>query len=294
MTQIAPASAAPTGATGAAASPKASGVVKKMEGILWYNMLSEMNQNGLDTSALGAGGGAYQSLFLWDIAQNDFDKYDTGLLSATLHQIGGRAALAPPPVSDELSPLATDPTAEASFAPAGGTVTDAVVLAHAANLTRSIWPAVQMAASVLGVPPVAVLAQAALETGWGNSMPGNNVFGIKASGDEPSSTEATHEMVDGAMVSETANFRDYPTPLDCVSDYIRLIQSNFQTVIGQGTVAGFAQALQSGGYATDSGYASKIITIAQSPMMAQMLQSVGTGAGTGTGTAAGVGATPSD
>jgi flagellar protein FlgJ len=79
-----------------------------------------------------------------------------------------------------------------------------------------------------------------------------------------------------------------------VSDYIRLIQSNFQTVIGQGTVAGFAQALQSGGYATDSGYASKIITIAQSPMMAQMLQSVGTGAGTGTGTAAGVGATPSD
>jgi flagellar protein FlgJ len=101
-------------------------------------------------------------------------------------------------------------------------------------------------------------------------------------------------MVDGAMVSETANFRDYPTPLDCVSDYIRLIQSNFQTVIGQGTVAGFAQALQSGGYATDSGYASKIITIAQSPMMAQMLQSVGTGAGAGTGTAAGAGATPSD
>jgi flagellar protein FlgJ len=249
-----------------------------MEGILWYNMLSEMNKNGLDTSALGAGSDAYQSLFLWDIAQNDFGKYDTTLLSATLRQIGGRAAQAPPPVRDELSPAEIDPTADAAFAPSSGAVTDAVVLAHAANLTRSIWPAVQMAASVLGVPPVAVLAQAALETGWGNAMPGNNVFGIKASGGEPASAEATHEMVDGALVPETANFRDYPSALDCVSDYIRLIQSNFQSVIGQGTVAGFAEALQSGGYATDSGYASKIITIARSPMMAQMLQSVGAGA----------------
>jgi flagellar protein FlgJ len=36
--------------------------------------------------------------------------------------------------------------------------------------------------------------------------------------------------------------------------------------------------LQSGGYATDSNYASKIIMISQSPMMEQMLQSVGAGA----------------
>jgi flagellar protein FlgJ len=228
--------------------------------------------------ALGAGGGPYQSLFLWDIAQNDFDKYDAGLLSATLRQIGGRAVLAPPPAAAELPPGAIGAAADPVFAPAGGPVTDAVALAHAANLTRTIWPAVQMAASVLGVPPVAVLAQAALETGWGNSVPGNNLFGIKATGGEPASAEATHEMVDGAMVPETAEFRDYDSPLACITDYIRLIQSNFQPVVGQDSVAGFANALQSGGYATDSNYASKIIMISQSPMMEQMLQSVGAGA----------------
>jgi flagellar protein FlgJ len=257
------------------ATPRATGVVRKMEGVLWYNMLSEMSQNGLDTSALGAGGSAYQSMFLWDLAQNDFDKYDTGLVSATLRQIGGRAVMAPPPAVTGLPAAEPGPTAASTAGAAGGAVTDAVLIAHATNLARAIWPAVQMAASVLSVPPVAVLAQAALETGWGNSVPGNNVFGIKASTGQPASPRSTHEMVDGAMIPETANFRDYGSPLDCVTDYIRLIRSNFQNAVGQNSVAGFAEALQSGGFATDGHYASKIITISQSPMMQQMLQAVG-------------------
>jgi flagellar protein FlgJ len=132
-----------------------------------------------------------------------------------------------------------------------------------------------MAASSLGVPPVGLLAQAALETGWGNAMPGNNLFGIKAASGQAATSQATHEMINGALIPETASFRDYGSPIACITDYIRLIQSNFQNVIGQKSVASFANALQAGGFATDSNYASKIIMISQSPMMEQILQAVG-------------------
>jgi flagellar protein FlgJ len=269
-------------ATGAQESrPNAGGVIRKMEGLMWYNMLSEMSKNGLDSSALGAGGDAYQSMFLWNIAQNDFGKYDTGLVSATLRQIGGRASPPPALPSSELSLAAPGPmmavTAGTEPGASGGTVSDAVLLAHAADLTRSIWPAVRLAASILGVPPVGLLAQAALETGWGSAVAGNNLFGIKAAAGQSATARATHEMVDGTLVPATANFRDYGSPLASITDYIRLIQTNFQNVVGQSSIQSFADALQAGGFATDSNYASKIIMISQSPMMGQMLQLVGAG-----------------
>jgi flagellar protein FlgJ len=270
-------------AAATATRPSASGVIRQMEGLMWYNMLSEMNKSGLDSSTLGLGSDTYQSLFLSDIAQHDFGKYDGAMVSATLRQIGGRASVPPARAPSELSPgeagsIPAGTGATAAGAPGseiGGSVGNAVLVAHATDLARSIWPALRMAASILGVPPVGLLAQAALETGWGNASPGNNLFGIKAAAGQASTPQATHEMIDGVMVPETANFRDYGSPMACVTDYIRLIQSNFPNVIGQGSVASFANALQAGSFATDSNYASKIIMISQSPMMAQMLQAVG-------------------
>jgi flagellar protein FlgJ len=266
------------------ARPNASGVIRKMEGVMWYNMLSEMSKSGLDSNALGTGSDAYQSLFLWDMAENNFGKYDDGLVSATLSQIGGRAspppALAPSALSTVATGLATDIPAGATSrgalsSGAGGSVGDAVLLAHATDLTRSIWPALRMAASVLGVPPVGLLAQAALETGWGTAVPGNNLFGIKAAPGQASLARATHEMINGVLVPETADFRKYDSPQACVTDYVRLIQASFQNVVGEGSVMSFAHALQVGGFATDGNYASKIIMISQSPLMEQMLQAVG-------------------
>ncbi|WP_419759380.1 glycoside hydrolase family 73 protein [Acidisoma sp.] len=273
------------------ARPSGGSEVRKMEGLMWYNMLSEMNKNGLDADTLGAGSDAYQSLFSWDIAEHDFGKYDTGLTSATLRQIGGRASS--PPALAGAGPSPADATAvaggpaaaipagaasgpdDAAGSEASGAASSAVLVAHAAELARSIWPAIRVAASVLGVPPVGLLAQAALETGWGSAVPGNNMFGIKAAAGQASTVQATHEMINGSLVPRTASFRDYSTPAACVTDYIRLIQSNFQNVVGHGSVTSFANALQAGGFATDSNYASKIIMISQSPMMEQMLQAVG-------------------
>jgi flagellar protein FlgJ len=218
-------------------------------------------------------------MFLWNVAQNDFGKYDSGLLAATTRQIGGSAAQAPEAVAPETTaPLAqmlssSTPMQITRVAPVAAASGD--LISQAKSFAKTIWPQITQAAQVLGVPAVAVLAQTALETGWGVSAPGNNLFGIKAADGQAGSTRATHEMVDGVLTPQTSNFRDYNNAADAVNDYVGLIQSGYQSAAGQATVAGFAQALQNGGYATDQSYASKIINIAQSPLMAQVLQAIG-------------------
>ncbi|HTX79007.1 MAG TPA: glucosaminidase domain-containing protein [Longilinea sp.] len=263
--------------------PSLSTAVEHMTGMLWYEMLSAMNENGMDANALGAGGGDFQSMFLWNMAQNNFGKYNSALLAATMRQVGGNSTQAPDTASSTSSPLAqllpantgTEIQSPAVATPAGSAQPAGDIISQAKTFAQSIWPQITKAAQALGVPPVAVLAQTALETGWGTSAAGNNLFGVKATGNEDSSVRGTHEMVDGVLTPQTASFRNYDNVADSVSDYVGLIQAGFGAAAGQKTVAGFAQALQDGGYATDTSYAAKIVGISQSPLMAQVLQAIG-------------------
>ena len=278
--------------------PGLNAAVKHMAGMLWYEMLSELNKSGLSADALGTGGDNFQSMFLWNIAQNDFGGYDGVLARAAARQVGGAGNSAPgvtpaPPAAPGMM-AAPDMMATPDMTAAGAAVLAAApaelrqagdLLAQAKNFAKAVWPQIQAAARQLGVPPVAVLAQSALETGWGMAAPGNNLFGIKAVDGEAGTRRATHEMVDGVLVPQVAAFRDYASAGASVSDYVGQIQSGFQDAVGQPTVAGFAGALQQSGYATDSHYAAKIVNIAQSPLMAQVLRAVG-------GTIQGAGSAP--
>ncbi len=284
-----------TGQTsGTGGNSRTATTVQHLAGMLWDEMLTELNQTGFSADTLGTGGDSFQSMFMWNIAQNDMGKYDGALTAAALGQLGGHAtsnAAAGPDLAAG-APAAL-PTTFATIAAAGGSITatplgppeasapavpGGSLLAQAKNFARGIWPAITSAAQKLNVPPVALLAQSALETGWGTAAPGNNLFGIKAADGQSGTTRPTHELVDGTLTAQTASFRDYPSPAASIADYVQQITSGFQNVVGQSTVGGFAQALQSGGYATDAGYAAKIISISQSPMMAQVLQAL-TGAG---------------
>jgi len=271
-----------------AAKPTLAVTVKHLAGMLWDEMLSELNMNGFDSGALGTGGDAFQSMFLWNIAQNDFGKYDSQLTAATINQIGGRAAAAPatvasvvpPAVAPLAAPLATvagtsASAASADIANSGSTGQGATLLENATNFARTVWPEITSAAQQLGVPAVALLAQSALETGWGASAAGNNLFGIKAVDGEASTSRPTQEVVDGVLTPQMASFRDYPSAAASISDYVGQIQSGFQNAVGQSTVGGFAQALQASGYATDTNYATKIINISHSPMMERVLAAIG-------------------
>lgn len=264
----------------ASGKPGLAATVQHAAGMLWYQMLSAMNANGLSADTLGTGGDSFQSMFLWTLAQNDFGKYDSGLLAATMRQVGGSAVQAPaatlPDIATPLAQILPSSILAQPLSALPALAADSGDLAaQAKSFAKTVWPQIRQAAQALGVPAVAVLAQTALETGWGLAAPGHNLFGIKAVDGEAGTSRATHEMVDGMLTPQTASFRDYASLTDSVSDYVGLIQSGYQSAAGQQTVAGFAKALQQGGYATDTNYATKIINIAQSPLMVQVLQAIG-------------------
>ncbi len=146
--------------------------------------------------------------------------------------------------------------------------------AQQAAFAQALWPDARQAARQLGVSPVALLAQAALETNWGRSLPqgaggvsSNNLFGIKASSGWSGSavSSSTREYSGGAPTTVTAQFRSYDSSGQCFQDYVDLLKSNprYAAALGTGDdVHAFGSALQQGGYATDPAYASKLSAVA--------------------------------
>jgi flagellar protein FlgJ len=139
-----------------------------------------------------------------------------------------------------------------------------------------LWPQALDAAADLGVNPEVLIAQAALETGWGKSMlrgvDGSNsfnLFGIKADASWQGRKvfSDTVEYQDGLMRKERAAFRAYDSPADSFNDYVDFLRSNPRYKTALQAVAdneNFTVALQQAGYATDPEYANKINNIISS------------------------------
>jgi peptidoglycan hydrolase FlgJ len=142
------------------------------------------------------------------------------------------------------------------------------------DFISTLRPHAEQAARELGVDPNALLAQAALETGWGRSVPCNaqgecsfNLFGIKAGSQWSGATVnvPTLEFEDGIPVRKVERFRAYDSPADSFRDYAALLRdsSRYANARGAGdNIEAFATALQQGGYATDPHYAQKIAAVA--------------------------------
>jgi peptidoglycan hydrolase FlgJ len=143
------------------------------------------------------------------------------------------------------------------------------------KFVEQMLPHAEAAARELGVDPRSVIAQAALETGWGRSQPGqgdrgpghsNNYFGIKAGeswrGDRVSAD--TTEFNNGVAGTERAQFRAYGSVAENMSDYVRVLRDpRYSSALNTGTdVRAFATGLQRGGYATDPAYADKLVAVA--------------------------------
>ncbi|MDF3982112.1 flagellar assembly peptidoglycan hydrolase FlgJ [Luteibacter sp. PPL554] len=150
------------------------------------------------------------------------------------------------------------------------------------DFVRTFAPHAIEAARKLGVSVRALLAQAALETGWGKHMPqqgataSNNMFGIKAgsSWDGKRVSVPTLEYENGVAVRKRDNFRAYDSPSQSFSDYADMVSSSprYAAAVGRGDdISGFAHALTRGGYATDPSYAQKLVDIANGPVMKQAL-----------------------
>jgi len=123
----------------------------------------------------------------------------------------------------------------------------------------------------LGIPFEVVIAQAALETGWGKKIikdsegnSSNNLFNIKAdsrwSGDKV--TKDTLEFEQGNMVKKSAPFRMYESLSESVNDYVDFLSGSerYEGALDKAKdVEQFLHSLQGAGYATDPQYANKIM-----------------------------------
>lgn len=123
--------------------------------------------------------------------------------------------------------------------------------------------------------PHNVLAQSALETGWGQHVihrpdgrSSHNLFGIKAGDDWPGERVEvqTLEVVDGRPRMERASFRAYEDVAAAVRDYVDLLRGNgrYRQVLEAGDASSFARAMQQSGYATDPAYGHKILSVLRS------------------------------
>ena len=157
------------------------------------------------------------------------------------------------------------------------------------DFARDVWPHAVRTGDRLGVAPEFLLAQAALESGWGSRVaPGPdggsslNLFGIKAGlgWNGVSVAKPTLECRDGIARREVAQFRAYSDLGAVFDDYAELIgtRPRYAAVLGSGEDAGrFGTALQEAGYATDPHYAEKIERVAGSDVLQQIVAQLNNG-----------------
>ena len=129
----------------------------------------------------------------------------------------------------------------------------------------AMTPVAKEVAANLGISHRIVLAQAALESGWGRKMKGNNLMGIKSHGEAGGVDVVTHEVLNGRKVKITDSFRQYDTPEDSIRGYGKFLKANSRYKhflrAGAENVDAQLSALQSSGYASDPRYAFKLRNI---------------------------------
>ena len=178
-------------------------------------------------------------------------------------------------VAQHVNPPAAPQISRATL-PQGGVLDAASAVAGSAggaDFISKMLPHAREAARRTGIPAKFMLGQAALETGWGkheiksaNGRPSHNLFGIKADKHwkGPVVTAPTTEYVNGMPRKVYQNFRAYHSYAESFQDYAHMLAHDprYASVVASGhDAAGFAQGLQTAGYATDPHYSDKLMRI---------------------------------
>jgi flagellar protein FlgJ len=226
-------------------------------------------------ASLGSGLGdseetkTYQDMYDQQLALQMAHGKGLGLADMLMQQLTRANAAHPSAAAPTAPAAATAPTAAVPVTSAAGA--DKISSAQQASFVRTLEPLAQSAGQSLGVAPDTLIAQAALETGWGRSMPtdsngrsSSNLFGVKA-GDSwrGAAVQAnTTEYDQGTPSTTRAAFRSYGDASQSMGDYVSLLQTSprYAGALGAGSdVHAFANGLQRGGYATDPNYVNKLV-----------------------------------
>lgn len=269
-------------------------VARQFEALFLREVLADMRAGSLGEDVLGSTqGDVYQELFDAQMASALARGGGLGIArmlekqllahagatttaapdaSAASNAVDARAAAVPPPATGVVEPTDPDANKRAAREPAalGGT---------AEAFVARVLPHARWAAARLGIAPAAIVAQAALESAWGQRMPRTvdgrpsyNLFGIKAGGSwkGDSAVVPTVEFADGVAVRGRAAFRAYASLEDGVRDYVEMLAGSprFRQALAAGADAlGFLTGLARAGYATDPSYADKLRAVLASPLL---------------------------
>jgi hypothetical protein len=154
---------------------------------------------------------------------------------------------------------------------------------HKEQFIADLYPAAAKVSQETGMSKELILAQAALETGWGEKvLPGtNNIFNIKASPDwhGPTKTFLVPEFEHGKRVMVNAEFRVYGSVEESLNDRVKFLQENSRYAKSglfdpgtKGNLEKEASALQRAGYATDPKYAEQLAAVYNGPTMQRAIK----------------------
>jgi len=139
---------------------------------------------------------------------------------------------------------------------------------HVTQFIQKNLVAVSNVSRKYGVPASIILAQAGLESGWGQKVEGNAYFGVKGKAPDGASVNiATHEDTKEGHIAIHDNFRAYTSFEDAAEDYAMMLSSNprfSHAFMFKNDPEKFAEELQRNHYATDVNYAKKIKQVIKS------------------------------
>ncbi|PHZ28961.1 MULTISPECIES: flagellar assembly peptidoglycan hydrolase FlgJ [Yersinia] len=266
---------------------------KQMEGMFIQMMLKSMRDASFKDGLLNSQqSDMFTSMYDQQISQDIAQQSKMGFADLMVKQMGGEMPIIPNTPGAAPAPYSLNPalvkqqyvtpqpnagahnSAEAKNNNEGGATRYNSAAGNSTHfISRILGPAIT-AAQKSGIPHQLIIAQAALESGWGNreietkeGKPSHNLFGIKATPNWKGETTeiTTTEYINGKAQKVKAAFKVYPSYAEALTDYTSLLMNNprYQNVAKSNTAENAAHALQSGGYATDPSYAKKLISIMQ-------------------------------
>ena len=250
---------------------------EQFEGIFLRMMLKSMRDAQMALSDKDSPFNSQQVQFYRDmhdqqLASNLASSGGVGLAELIVQQMGPQQPNFMP--GSAVRPDANLPVTEVSNTPLQTQAYKAPGFASPEEFVEHLLPVIKPVAEQLGADPKSLVAQAALETGWGKHMihdsqgnNANNLFGIKAdnSWQGKQVNVPTVEYHDGVAKKQSAGFRAYESVKESVQDYLSFLQQGryAEAVEQAGNPDRFFNLLQQAGYATDPNYAKKVLNIMQ-------------------------------
>ena len=255
-------------------------VSQQVEALFLQMMLKSMRDaSAADGETDSNETGMYQDMFDKQVALTLSKHQDLGIARLFERQLGGKDSQthASPATHSVLPRIGLSaPGSHADGRGGAAVASDSVTTQHAAQFVSAVLPTIRRVAQGLGVNPLGLLAQAALETGWGRRMahtadgnPSLNLFGIKA-GEGWSGSRAVADTVEfngGVATQRRTAFRAYGSIEESVNDFANLLSNSprYRDAVAAGADAqAYVHSIARSGYASDPEYGNKLNQILNS------------------------------